>query len=111
MTSSVTSKNKSSVNFSSSPINENEKNEKNEKNENYENEKNFKNEISEKYEKYTRFDHMDDRECNNIIVTMTNGSEIRIPCSTKKISVSLFSLLIKNRLRMKRPDLVVWNEY
>jgi hypothetical protein len=75
------------------------------------NNENEKNEISKKNEKYNSFDHIVGRECNNIIITMTNGSEICIPCSTKKISVSLFSLLIKNRLRMKRPDLVVWNEH
>jgi hypothetical protein len=105
ITSSLTSKDKSSsVDISSSPIKEKILG----KYENYENEKSEKN---EKSGKYNRFDRIDSRECNNIIVTMTNGSEICIPCCTKKISLSLFSLLIKNRLRMKRPDLVVWNEY
>jgi hypothetical protein len=105
MTSSLTSKDKSSsIDISSSPMKEKILG----KNKNYENERSEKN---EKTGNNNRFDRSDGRECNNIMITMTNGSEICIPCCTKKISISLFNLLIKNRLRMKRPDLVVWNEY
>lgn len=105
--------------FQSLPIendNENYKNEKNyESDSNYKYDSNYKNEknTSEKNEKNGNYGTYarDDRDSNNIIIVMTNGSEIHVPCTTKKISTALFSLLIKNRLRMRRPDLVVWNEY